>query len=61
MTVEVATGVSRRLTPRRIDRSDPRPEAVVFSPDGRSIAFVRHVVTAGETHNQIFVTLAGGR
>lgn len=55
MTVEVATGVSRRLTPRCIDRGDPRPEAVVFSPDGRSIAFIRQTASAGEMHNQIFV------
>jgi hypothetical protein len=55
MTVEVATGVSCRLTPRRADGSDPRPEAVVFSPDGRSIAFMRRVVAVGEPHNQIFV------
>lgn len=60
MTVEVVTGVSCRLTPRRADGSDPRPEAVVFSPDGRSIAFMRQVVAVGEPHNQIFVVPVGG-
>ena len=61
MTVEVATGMSRRLTPHRADGSLPRPEAVVFSPDGRSVAFMRRVATAGEMHNQIFITPAGER
>lgn len=55
MTVEVATGASRRLTPRHAGGSEPRPEAVVFSPDGRQIAFMRRVVADGEPHNQIFV------
>ena len=52
---EVATGRTSRLTPRSDDASAPRPEACVFSPDGRKIAFVRRLVEAGQTSNQICV------
>ena len=38
-TVEAATGISRRLTPRSSDA--PSPLACVFSPDGSKIAFLR--------------------
>ena len=38
-TVEAATGISRRLTPRISDA--PSPLACVFSPDGSKIAFLR--------------------
>lgn len=50
---DVATGSTRRLT----NPSDPppRPEACVFSPNGRSIAFVRRVKTGDGEWNQIFV------
>lgn len=55
-TVDVASGESRRLTERRPDNAEtPRPEACVFSPDGRSIAFVRHV----GGFNQVFIVAAG--
>lgn len=59
MTVDVATGVSSRLTPRRADGAEPRPEAVVFSPDGGRIAFMREVANDGGRRNQIFVVAAG--
>ena len=60
--VEVASGVSTRLTDRLV-AAQPRPEACVFSPDGRRIAFMRSVAghrpqhgnPAGEVHNQLFV------
>jgi hypothetical protein len=53
---EVETGKSVRLTQRSSDSLAPRPEACVFSPDGRAIAYVRTVATpAGESHNQIFI------
>ena len=61
MTVDVETGMSRRVTPRPAEAADsehPRPEAVVFSPDGRRIAFMRRVVADGATHNQIFIVAA---
>lgn len=61
-TVDVASGESRRLTDRAIP-TRPRPEACVFSPDGRRIAFMRSVAgrstqpggPAAKSRNQIFV------
>lgn len=58
MTVDVANGISRRLTGGRADASAPRPEAVVFSPDGRWIAFMRSVAAEGGPRNQIFIVAA---
>ena len=36
------------------DAGPPRPEACVYSPDGRRIAFMRSVAGAAGSHNQIF-------
>jgi hypothetical protein len=60
MTVNAATGESRRLTEQpAADQPAPRPEACVFSPDGRQIAFVRPVRGSdGSTWNQVFVVEA---
>lgn len=55
---DAATGTSTRLTARSDDESAPRPEACVFSPEGRSIAFMRRVKRNGEMHNQIFTLTA---
>jgi Tol biopolymer transport system component len=52
---DVNSGISQRLTPRTEDLLAPRPEACVFSPDGRKIAFVRRVRERGGNYNQIFV------
>lgn len=52
---DVATGQGVRLTPRSSDADAPRPEACVFSPDGRKVAYVRTVRTGSARHNQIFV------
>lgn len=52
---EVATGKTRRLTPRSADASAPKAEACVFSPDGRQIAYLRPVASNGQTFNQVFV------
>ena len=60
--VDVARGTSTRLTDRTIP-APPLPEACVFSPDGRRIAFMRNVAgnstqfgdRPAEVHNQIFV------
>ena len=52
---DVVNGESRRLTERCEDASAPRPEACVFSPDGRRIAFVRTMPAQGAAWNQIFV------
>lgn len=46
---------STRLTPRTEKASAPRPEACVFSPDGRHIAYVRRVPNKQGEFNQIFV------
>lgn len=59
MVVNAATGESRRLTettPANDAGFAPRPEACVFSPDGRQIAFVRQTsATDGEPFNHLFV------
>jgi hypothetical protein len=52
MTVDVATGRSRRLTP---SATLMRPEACVFSPDGSKIAYVRQIDDGERLVNQIFV------
>lgn len=51
MTVDVASGTSTRHTEPIRNDAGPRPEACVFSPDGRQIAFMRSV-----PWNQVFVT-----
>lgn len=52
---DASTGETHRVTARTEDASPPRPEACVFSPDGRSIAFVRRVSDANQIHNQILI------
>jgi Tol biopolymer transport system component len=60
--VDAASGASTRLTDRT-PASPPRPEACVFSPDGRRIAFMRtlpdrgtgHGDAAAVGHNQICI------
>ena len=55
---EVATGMTSRLTEKSGEAGAPRPEACVYSPDGRRIAYVRRVPEPGAVHarsNQIFV------
>jgi Tol biopolymer transport system component len=65
--VDPGSGTSTRLTDR--DTSvPPRPEACVFSPDGRRIAFMRSMAgrrtqrgdAEATVHNQIFVVDAPG-
>ncbi|HMO86756.1 MAG TPA: hypothetical protein PKC18_17745, partial [Lacipirellulaceae bacterium] len=46
---------SLRLTPREPPDRAPRPEACVFSPDGRRIAYARTVEMPMGKFNQIFV------
>lgn len=62
MTVDVASGESRRLTEPVRDASAPRAEACVFSPDGSQIAYVRTMPDADgpDRHNQLFVVAAEG-
>ena len=52
---DAASGQTSRLTKRGSDAGAPRPEACVFSPDGKRIAFVRRVNTAGFEANQVCV------
>ena len=52
---DAMTGHSYRLTRRSADATAPLPLACVFSPDGRSIAYLRKVNQAGEVNSQIFV------
>jgi hypothetical protein len=52
--VDATSGTPLRLTAAVRDAGGPRPEACVFSPDGRRIAYVRHVVTGAGGFNQIF-------
>ena len=56
--VEIKTGETRRLTPATPDQP-PRPEACVFSPDGRWIAFMRSLPMRDTMRNQIFVVASG--
>ena len=48
------SGETRRLTERCDDSSAPRPEACVFSPNGRKIACVRAVRSGEGEFNQVF-------
>jgi Tol biopolymer transport system component len=52
---ERATSQTHRLTPRCDDPIAPRPEACVFSPDGKRIAYVRRLPSPDGTSNQISV------
>lgn len=49
------TGKTWRLTQRSKPENSIRPEAIVFSPDGKQIAYVRSVALEGNTYNQVFV------
>ena len=52
---DIASGQTRRLTARTDDVSAPRPEACVFSPDGKRVAYLRRLPEGGQSANQIFV------
>ena len=52
--IDAQNGASTRLTPRSTDDLVPRPEACVFSPDGRAIAYVRRAPADGGVFNQVF-------
>ena len=56
---EVASGQTKRLTPRTDDASGPRSEACVFSPDGKRIAFMRRLPSPQRPANQICVVEVG--
>lgn len=50
----VGDGATDVLSEARADAAPPRPEACVFSPDGRRIAYVRRVRSSSGEWNQIF-------
>jgi Tol biopolymer transport system component len=52
---DAESGATHRLTPRSDESAAPRPEACVFSPDGKRIAYVRRVPSPERPSNQIFV------
>ncbi len=57
---DMTSGNTHRLTAPSDEDHAPRPEACVFSPDGKRIAYVRPVTKKGQTWNQIFMlTLEG--
>jgi hypothetical protein len=51
----VASGETTRLTPRAEDAMAPRPEACVFSPDGKMVTYVRTVPDGTRIFNQVFI------
>lgn len=52
---EVTSCESRRLTLGLDSENSPRPAACVFSPNGKQITYVRPVLQARSTWNQVFV------
>ena len=52
--IDAQSGAGTRLTPRSPDDLAPRPEACVFSPDGRAIAYVRRLPLDEGVFNQVF-------
>jgi len=52
---EIASGQTHPLTPPTFGANAPRPEACVFSPDGKHLAYVRRVADSGRSANQIFI------
>jgi WD40 repeat protein len=52
---DTVTGQTTRLTDRSEEPKAPRPEACVFAPDGKQIAYVRPVWMQDKFFNQIFV------
>lgn len=52
---EVSSGRTVRWTARSDEATAPKAEACVFSPDGRSIAYLRPMAQQDERFNQVFV------
>lgn len=52
---EAANGRTARLTPRRTGVEAPLPFACVFSPDGKSIAYMRTVAAGSASLTHVFV------
>lgn len=56
--VDASSGETRPILGDATEDAPPRPEAVVYSPDGNSIALMRTVQSATGRYNQIFVVEA---
>jgi hypothetical protein len=56
---DTESGETKRLTSRAQDATAPRPEACVFAPDGKQIAYVRPVRMGMDYFNQVFVVALG--
>jgi len=56
---DTVNGATHRVTLPGDESAAPRPEACVFSPDGRQIAFVRRLAGEGGMANQICVVAVG--
>jgi hypothetical protein len=56
---ETGRGTTQRLTERTENATAPRPEACVFAPDGKQIAYVRPVRMGRAWVNQVFVVALG--
>ena len=57
-SVDVESGAVHRLTPKREGLAAPRPEACVFSHDGKKIAYARPMPDGENWYNQIAVVEA---
>lgn len=53
-TTVVGDGRTQRLTPQRTGADAPLPYACVVSPDGRAVAYMRHIAGEAGTFSQIF-------
>jgi len=51
----VATGRTTWLTAPASEADAPLPQACVFSPDGRSIAYLRNVALGAAVHSQVYI------
>jgi hypothetical protein len=56
---QTQTGETSRLTERVEDATAPRPEACVFAPDGKRIAYLRPIKMGDAFFNQVFVAAVG--
>jgi len=54
---DAVTGIGERVTERTSARASPLPEACVFSPDGKKIAFMRRMTIENIEANQLCIVL----
>ena len=58
--VDVASGSSRRLTPKNAGSDAPSPLSCCFSQDGRDLAFIRANKAGDGVYNQVWLVASGG-